>query len=84
LFDRVGGGLFPGFGAGTDQGDHIINAIRHVVLPLRSTFFDLIGWLSVPRPLARIAYWGLIPQKERVPEALARHDWKVENWQRPG
>jgi hypothetical protein len=33
FFDRVGGGLFPGFVAGTDQLDHIVDALRHVVLP---------------------------------------------------
>src|SRR6478672_3025612 len=32
LFDRVGGGLFPGFFAGADQLNNIVDALRHVVL----------------------------------------------------
>jgi hypothetical protein len=41
LFDCVGGGLFPGFLAGTDQFNHIVDALRHVVLPF--------GKLGAPR-----------------------------------
>src|SRR5258706_7481441 len=31
--DRVGGGLFPGFVAGTDQFNDLVDALRHFVLP---------------------------------------------------
>jgi hypothetical protein len=33
LLDRVGGGLFPGFVAGTDQFNDLVDALRHFVLP---------------------------------------------------
>ena len=36
LFDRVGGGFFLGFFAATDQQNHIVDALRHVVLPFKS------------------------------------------------
>src|SRR3954453_3358671 len=34
--DRRGGGLFPGLLAGTDQLNHLVDALSHVVLPLMS------------------------------------------------
>src|SRR5882757_9587208 len=33
LLDRVGGGLFPGFVAGTDQFNDLVDAVGHFVLP---------------------------------------------------
>src|ERR1700748_425306 len=49
LFDRVGGGLFPRFLAAPDQQNHIVDAIRHVVLPL--AWKQEEGCARLPGPL---------------------------------